>query len=130
MRLGAQIGNVAGPLVALGHIALVICAWQRSWLGGLETRLAAAGRMAFTNYLTQTFICVTLFYGYGFGLFGALSRLQLIGVMIAIWGLQLWWSPLWLRRFRFGPFEWLWRSLTYRRRQPLRRAVPAGQGGG
>jgi uncharacterized protein len=121
MRLGFPIVEVSGPIVALGHIALIILAGQRGWWGGLEARLAAAGRMAFTNYLTQTIIGTTIFYGWGFGLYGALSRFELLGVMVAIWALQLWWSPLWLRHFRFGPFEWAWRSLTYRRRQPLRR---------
>jgi uncharacterized protein len=80
--------------------------------------LAAVGRTAFSNYLLDTLICTTLFFGWGFRLFGALDRVELAGV-VAIWCLQLLVSPLWLRSFRFGPMEWLWRSLTYGRRQPF-----------
>ena len=120
MVIGFRIVDVSGLLVALGHIALLVLAWQRGWLGALGRRLAAAGRMAFTNYIAQTLICTTLCYGWGLGLFGALSRFELLGVVAGIWMLQLWWSSVWLRRYRFGPLEWVWRSLTYRTRQPFR----------
>jgi uncharacterized protein len=83
--------------------------------------------MALTNYLMQSVICTTLFYGWGFGLFGTLNRTPLAGIVLAIWVFQLLFSPLWLRFFRFGPAEWLWRSLTYWRLQPLCPMVePAG----
>ena len=88
--------------------------------GGLTTRLAAAGRMAFTNYLATSLICTALFYGYGLGWFGALSRWQLYPVVAGLWAIMLLWSKPWLARFRFGPFEWLWRSLARGRLQPLR----------
>ncbi|MEM9410908.1 MAG: DUF418 domain-containing protein, partial [Planctomycetota bacterium] len=81
--------------------------------------LAAVGKMALTNYLMHTIICTTLFYGHGFGQFGALNRTQLILVVITIWIFQLIVSPIWLRYFRFGPAEWLWRSLTYWKFQPF-----------
>jgi uncharacterized protein len=121
MLLVSPIVNLSGPVVALGHIGLVVLATRNGWLGRLEARLAAAGRMAFTNYIAQTLICITLFYGFGFGLFGSLCRLELALLAVAIWILQLWWSPRWLEHFRFGPLEWLWRSLTYRHGQPMRR---------
>jgi uncharacterized protein len=76
--------------------------------------------MALSNYLMQTLVCTTLFEGWGFALFGRLDRLQLLGVVVGVWLLQLLLSPLWLRWFRFGPMEWLWRSLTYGRLYPLR----------
>jgi uncharacterized protein len=120
MRSSFPMNVISGPVVALGHIAVIALAVRKSWLGWLEARFAAAGRMAFTNYISQTLICVTIFYGFGFGLFGTMNRIQLLAVAVAIWILQLWWSPAWLGRFRFGPLEWLWRSLTYGRRQPLR----------
>jgi uncharacterized protein len=126
MQGGNLLQEFGGPLVALGHVALVMLAVRRGWLGWLQTRLAAAGRMAFTNYLAQTVIGVVIFYGYGFGLYGSMSRLGLFGVMLAVWVVQLLWSPWWLARYRFGPAEWLWRSLTYRKRQPMRRDVVAG----
>jgi uncharacterized protein len=107
--------------LSLAWISLVMLACKHGWLTWLTTRLASVGRMALTNYLAQSILCTTLFYGYGFGLFGEVSRLGQLGVVIAIWILQLLWSPLWLRHFRFGPIEWLWRSCTYLRLQPLRR---------
>jgi uncharacterized protein len=82
--------------------------------------------MALSNYLMQTLICSTLFFGYGLGWFGHLERYQILLVAVAIWILQLWLSPLWLRHFRFGPMEWIWRSLTYWKRQPLRQAALTG----
>lgn len=88
--------------------------------GALTTRLAAAGRMAFTNYLATSLTCTALFYGYGLGWFGELSRWQLYLVVAALWTAMLLWSKPWLARFRFGPFEWLWRSLARGRLQKLR----------
>jgi uncharacterized protein len=76
--------------------------------------------MALTNYLMQSVICVFLFEGWGLGWFMELSRTQLLGVVGAVWALQLVASPAWLARFRFGPAEWLWRSLTYGRLQRSR----------
>jgi len=112
--------NSAGSiLVGIGHASVVILLCQSGWVQGWMRRLQAVGRMALTNYLAQTLITTTLFYGYGFGLFGAFSRVQLYLIVFAIWGLQLWYSPLWLSRFRFGPAEWLWRSITYGQAQKL-----------
>ena len=97
--------------------------------GWLVDRLAAVGRMAFTNYILQSLLCTTLFYGHGLGLFGRLSRVGQLAVVGGVWMLQLAWSPAWLRRFSYGPLEWLWRSLTYGVRQPFRRVrlSPAGR---
>lgn len=100
-------------------------------LGLLATRvevlskLAAVGRMALTNYLLQTVICVTLFYGYGFGLYGRIGPAGGILLTVAIFLLQIPFSNWWLSRYRFGPMEWLWRCLTYRQRQPMRRQAVA-----
>ncbi|MDD3643696.1 MAG: DUF418 domain-containing protein, partial [Candidatus Krumholzibacteria bacterium] len=87
----------------------------------LSGALAAAGRMALTNYLAQAVICVLLFYGDGLALYGSVERIWHPPIIVAVWAVQLLWSPLWLRRFRFGPAEWLWRSLTYGKAQPMRR---------
>jgi uncharacterized protein len=88
---------------------------------GMQLRLAAVGRMALTNYLVHTLIGITIFYSHGLGLFGRIPRFPLMGIVLAIWMLQLAYSKPWLERFRFGPAEWLWRSLTYRKLQPFRR---------
>lgn len=80
----------------------------------------AIGRTAFTNYILQSVLCTLFFYGYGLGRFGALDRFELWYVMLAVWGIQLVISPMWTARFRFGPLEWLWRTLTYAKLQPMR----------
>jgi len=105
------------PLMIIGWACLIILLARP---GALTTRIAGAGRMAFTNYLGTTILCTTLFYGYGFGLYGHLSRSQLYPVVFAIWALMLLWSKPWLEHFRYGPFEWLWRSLARLRLQPIR----------
>jgi uncharacterized protein len=112
--------NYVGSLfVALGHVGLVMLICKAGLLSWLTARLAAVGRMALSNYLMQSILCTTLFEGWGLGLFGKLDRTQLLGVVVAIWLIQLAVSPLWLRYCRFGPMEWLWRSLTYWKRYPL-----------
>ncbi len=109
--------------VALGWVGVVMLLCQTGMWNGLATRLAAVGRMAFTNYIAQTVICTTLFYGHGFGLFGSVDRVGQAGIVLTIWALLLAASPWWLARFRAGPLEWLWRSLVYGKRQPFRRGV-------
>ncbi len=87
----------------------------------LVTRtLAYVGQTAFSNYLLTSLICTTIFEGYGLGWFGKLQRYQLYGVVLGVWAVILIVSPIWLQYFRFGPLEWLWRSLTYWRKQPFR----------
>ena len=107
------------PLVIIGIACLIILVTQTG--GALTQRAAAAGRMAFTNYLLTSLICTAIFYGYGLGLFGQLSRLALWGFVLAIWLGMLLWSKPWLDRFAYGPMEWLWRSFARGSVQPLRR---------
>ena len=78
--------------------------------------------MAFTNYIMQTILCTLIFYGHGLGLFGSMGRTEQALLVLGVWILQLFLSPLWLKHFQFGPLEWVWRSLTYWRLQPMRRA--------
>ena len=106
--------------IVFGHIGAVMLIYQSGALSWLTRRLAAAGRMALSNYLFDSIVCTTIFYGYGFDLFGTLGRPALYAIVVAIWSFQLWLSPIWLRHFRFGPAEWLWRSLTYWKLQPFR----------
>ena len=88
---------------------------------------ATSAAWLFRMALSTSLICTTIFEGYGFGLFGKLQRYQLYYVVAAVWLVILVISPIWLRHFRFGPLEWLWRSLTYWKRQPfrIREAAPA-----
>ena len=87
---------------------------------GLKRRLARVGQMAMTNYLSHSLICTLIFYGHGLGWIGTFSRLQQIILVAVIFILQLFLSEAWLSRFRFGPMEWLWRSLTYWRWQSMK----------
>ena len=113
MFLGSQFSYWGSLAMAFGYVGLAMLAIRRGWFAALQRRLAAAGRMAFTNYIAQTLICTAIFYGHGLGLFGSVDRWQQTIVVMAVWGIQLWWSPLLLRRFRYGPLEWSWRALTY-----------------
>jgi uncharacterized protein len=106
--------------LALGYGAGIVLLSQRDHWGKGLTPLQAVGRMALTNYLLQTLICTTLFYSYGFGLYGKVGPVDAFLLAIAIYLFQVVFSLLWIRRFRFGPAEWLWRSLTYGRLQPMR----------
>lgn len=84
--------------------------------------LAPAGRMALTNYLTHSIVFTTLFYGYGIGLYGEYGRFGITLMALALYGLQLWFSTWWLQRYQYGPMEWVWRSATYLKLQPMRKA--------
>jgi uncharacterized protein len=121
-KYGWTYNYVGSIFVALGHIGLVMLVCKLGLLQWLTKGLAAIGRMALTNYLMHSVICATLFFGWGFGIWGELSRFETMGVVLAILAFQFIFSQLWLSAFRFGPTEWLWRTLTYWRVQPMRRA--------
>ena len=118
---GDQFNYWASIPVALGWVAAVMLVVKSGVLPNLTVRLAAVGRMALSGYLLETIICTTIFYGHGLGFYGSIERTGQMGIVIAVWFFLLWFCPWWMRRFRFGPFEWLWRSLTYWKLQPLRR---------
>ena len=110
---------VGGVFVAFVWICLVMLVCKLGLFTFARKALAATGQMALTNYLGQTIICTTLFYGHGFGWFNQFERVELLCVVAAVWAFQIVFSLLWLKHFRFGPFEWLWRSATYFKLQPL-----------
>jgi uncharacterized protein len=103
-----------------GYAASIILLSRRR--GPLTQRIAAAGRAAFSNYLGTSILACAIFYGWGLGLYGTLSRHQAWLAVPLVWALMLLWSKPWLDRFRYGPFEWLWRSLARLAPQPIRRA--------
>ena len=117
------------PLVFVAYAALIILATRRG--GWLVDRIAATGRSAFSNYLGTSILMTGLFYGWGLGWFGSLSRVELWLVVGAMWLVMLAWSKPWLDRFAYGPLEWLWRSLSRRQVQPFRKRLtgaPAAAG--
>ncbi|MDO6449279.1 DUF418 domain-containing protein [Oceanobacillus sp. FSL W7-1304] len=113
--------NVGGTFSAIFYIISITFIAQRKIGQKIIQPFAAVGRMALTNYLMQSIICFILFYGIGFGLYGSIRPLAGVGMVLVVFIGQIFLSNWWLRRFRFGPFEWLWRSLTYGKRQPLRK---------
>ncbi|UCD63106.1 MAG: DUF418 domain-containing protein [Candidatus Zixiibacteriota bacterium] len=126
--IGGHYNYAGSILVAMANVSIIVLVFRAGLLTWLTDRLAGAGRMALSNYLLQTLIGTTIFYGFGFGLFNHVNRFALWGFIIAFWILQLYISPLWLRKFRFGPAEWLWRTLTYWKVQPFR-VKPASTAG-
>ena len=114
-----MLNYFAGLAVVFGHIGLVMLICRAGALPWLTRRLGAAGRMALSCYLFDSIACTTLFYGYGLDFYGSLHRPLLYAIVLTIWTAQLLVCPLWLERFRFGPAEWLWRSLTYWKPQPM-----------
>ena len=122
-QVGMIPNYVASILVALGHIGAIMLMVKANVWENLMARFSAVGRMALTNYLMHSIVLTSIFYGYGFGLYGEIPRLAQMAFVAAIIGFQLYFSPIWLARYRFGPVEWLWRSLTYWQRQPMRRAA-------
>jgi uncharacterized protein len=116
---------VSTPTLALGYAAGFALLWAKG-RRGLLAWSAPAGQMALTNYLMQSVMMSIIFYGWGFGQIGKFGMVFVYPFALALFALQLVYSRWWLARFRFGPVEWLWRSLTYGRAQPMRReAAPA-----
>jgi uncharacterized protein len=108
-------------MLTIGYAALLIIWIGRNTNRPVTARIAAAGQAAFTNYLGTSIIMTTLFYGYGLGLYGHISRFGLLPFVIGAWAVMLLWSKPWLDRYRFGPMEWVWRSLARGALQPMQR---------
>jgi uncharacterized protein len=107
--------------MTLAYAALIILLALRNRDGAIVRRVGAAGRAAFTNYLGTSIAATFIFYGWGLGLYGTMDRPQLYLVAGALCAIMLLWSKPWLDRYRYGPFEWLWRSLARGAPQPMRR---------
>lgn len=118
MIFGVQTNYWGSILSALGYIGVINLIINAQLFAGLQQRLAAVGQMAFSNYIAHSLICTGLFYGLGF--FGTFERYEQLLLVLAIWTLQLWYSNLWLSNYRFGPLEWVWRSMTYRKLQAMK----------
>jgi len=106
---------------SIGIFGLIMLLYKSGWFKWLFALTRPVGQMAFTNYLMQSFICGIIFLGIGFGWYGRLQIYELYYVVAAVWIAEIIWSHIWLRYFRFGPLEWLWRSLTYWKKQPMKK---------
>ena len=106
---------------SIGIFGTIMLLYKSGWFRWLFQLMRPVGQMAFTNYIMQSVLCGLFFYGFAMDYFGKLQRYELYYVVLAVWLIQITWSHIWLRHFRFGPLEWLWRSLTYWKKQPLRK---------
>ena len=113
MSIGANYKLISGVFIAIGYIGFVMWCFKKGVFKKLQNRLQSAGRMAFTNYIGMSLVCSLIFNGHGLALYGTFDRLQQFLVVVSIWVLILIVSPLVLRKYRYGPLEWLWRKLTY-----------------
>jgi len=112
-------------IMTIGWAALIMLLITTAASAAVRTGLAATGRMAFTNYLVTSIVMTTIFYGYGLGLFGSVGRTALYLFCFGMWAAMLLWSKPWLERFNYGPLEWIWRSLSRRKLQVMRKVAPA-----
>lgn len=123
--LGTAQANISYDLgrvpVAMGHTALIMLFCKLPVLAWLKRGLAAVGKMALSNYVMHSVIALFIFTGAGLGLFGKLQRHELLYVVFGIWVLQFILSQVWLKHFQYGPLEWIWRNLSYRKRHAFRR---------
>lgn len=117
---GVTLMSIANVLLCLAYASSIVLLLQGPW-PGLARWLAPVGRMALSNYLLQSLVFGTLFFGYGFGLWGQVPRAWQVVLVVATFAMQILISRLWLEHFRYGPVEWLWRAATYGRVPPLRR---------
>jgi len=119
------LGMSGSALMCLGYLAWLVRGTQSPSGYRILSWLAPAGRMALSNYLMQSVVCTLVFFGYGLGYFEQLPRAWQVPFVLALFGVQLLLSRWWLQRFRFGPVEWLWRSLTYLKPQPMQLQLPS-----
>jgi uncharacterized protein len=119
--LGGQFNYWGSLLVSFGWMGIIYWVGATTSWATVTHPLAAVGKTAFSNYILQTLVCTTIFFGQGLALFGRIERLGQILIVLGVWAVQLLGSTLWLRWFHSGPLEWLWRSLTYGQRPPFRR---------
>ena len=113
--------QLARMLRSLGFFGLIMLMFKSGVFKWFFALFRPVGQMAFTNYLMQSLIGGLFFYGIGLNYFGKLERYELYIYVAVVWVIQIIWSHIWLRYFRFGPLEWLWRSLTYWKKQPWKK---------
>ncbi|WP_226037692.1 DUF418 domain-containing protein [Aquibacillus saliphilus] len=113
--------SVGGSASALFYLVSITLAFQKGLLAKLLLPFIYVGRMSLTNYLSQSIICFILFYSVGFGLYGKISPIGSVGIVLVIFSLQVVLSKEWIKRYRFGPMEWVWRRLMYGEKLPNKR---------
>lgn len=118
-----EIYEICRTLRSIGLFGLIMLLYKSGLFKWLFWIMRPVGQMAFTNYLMQSFMSNLYFLGIGFGMIGKLQRYEIYYVVFVIWIIEIIWSHIWLRFFRFGPLEWCWRSLTYWKLQPIKKKI-------
>lgn len=113
--------NMGRLAMTLGHVGALGFLMKTGWMNPVSGYLASVGRLALTNYVGQTVISCLFFFGFGLGFYAHLERYQLVYVCLAVWAFQIVASNIYLKYYRIGPLEWVWRSLIYGKIQPLSR---------
>ncbi|HEX4958751.1 MAG TPA: DUF418 domain-containing protein [Lacibacter sp.] len=116
-----EMYELSRMLRSIGLFGFIMLLYKLGWFNWLFKLMQPVGQMAFTNYLMQSLMSNLFFLGIGFGMMGKLQRYEIYYVVFAIWIIEIIWSHIWLRFFRFGPLEWCWRSLTYWKLQPIKK---------
>jgi uncharacterized protein len=107
--------------MTIGYVGLFTLAFKTGFFGKMTKYISSVGKMALSNYLIQSFICAFIFYGFGLGLYGSLTRFGLVPIILLLWVFQLYASKYWLKHFTQGPIEWVWRTLSTFSIQTIRR---------
>jgi uncharacterized protein len=121
MFFGEMFNYFGSVLVALGYIGIIMLICKSNGWKRFKDWMSAVGRMAFSNYILQSVICTVIFTGFGFALFGRVERIYQILIVFAVWVMVIVFSKVWMKHYRFGPLEWLWRTLTYWKKQGMKR---------
>jgi len=121
MFLGQQFNYWGSLGMSYAYISMIILIVKSTGWSKFKQWLAPVGKFALSNYLLTTILATLIFYGHGFGYFSKVDRFGQVLITIGIWAILIIWSNLWVRKYRFGPFEWLWRSLTYWKIQAMKR---------
>ena len=104
--------NIATPFIVFGYIGFIKLWVRTNVLNQLQDHLSSIGKMALTCYLLESIIATFIFYGYGLGFFGHISRIGQLFITLIIWIILIFFTTFWKRRFKYGPLEWIWRCLT------------------
>ena len=110
--IGRAPNHIATPFIAFGYIGLVMLFIKNAVALKLQDRLKSIGKTALTCYLLQSILATYIFYGFGLGFFGHVGRIEQLAIMVLIWAILMLLSPIWLKKFYYGPIEWIWRMLT------------------
>ena len=119
--IGRAPNHIATPFIAFGYIGIVMLCIKNEIALKLQERLKSIGKTALTGYLVQSFLATYIFYGFGLSLFGKANRIEQLAIVILIWAFLMLVSPIWLKKFYFGPIEWIWRMLTHLKFIPISR---------